>query len=153
MHLFNDDTHPSGHISRPTQVHVSQSHFHSLNRLIKPDYIVQFWGIVKLKQIASVRGWFKLGIVFHIWSFKSDWGNSLLARSPICRSRELSQREYPMSQLCSSRHDFPVKLLTPGAYGQWSVFNHNGDSRCSSGQDMGLGMTNSKSGDYLFSSG
>ena len=28
---FNDDTRPSGHISRPTQVNVSQSCFHSLN--------------------------------------------------------------------------------------------------------------------------
>ena len=31
LDLFNDDTHPSGHISRPTQLNVSQSGFHSLN--------------------------------------------------------------------------------------------------------------------------
>ena len=31
MDLFNDDTRPSGHICRPTQVNVSQSWFHSLN--------------------------------------------------------------------------------------------------------------------------
>ena len=31
MDLFNDDTRPSGHISRPTQVNVSQSCFHCLN--------------------------------------------------------------------------------------------------------------------------
>ena len=31
LDLFNDDTPPSGHISRPTQVNVSQSCFHSLN--------------------------------------------------------------------------------------------------------------------------
>ena len=31
LDLFNDDTRPSGHISRPTQVNVSQSCFHSLN--------------------------------------------------------------------------------------------------------------------------
>ena len=30
LDLFNDDTRPSGHISRPTQVNVSQSCFHSL---------------------------------------------------------------------------------------------------------------------------
>ena len=31
LDLFNDDIRPSGHISRPTQVNVSQSCFHSLN--------------------------------------------------------------------------------------------------------------------------
>ena len=31
LDLFNDDTRPSGHISRPTQVNVSQSCFHSLD--------------------------------------------------------------------------------------------------------------------------
>ena len=31
LDLFNDDTRPSGHISRPTQVNVSQSCFNSLN--------------------------------------------------------------------------------------------------------------------------
>ena len=31
-----------------------------------------------------------------------------------------------MSQLCSIRHDIPVTLHTPEAYGQWSVFDHNG---------------------------
>ena len=31
LDLFNYDTRPSGHISRPTQVNVSQSCFHSLN--------------------------------------------------------------------------------------------------------------------------
>ena len=31
LDLFNDDTRPSGHISCPTQVDVSQSCFHSLN--------------------------------------------------------------------------------------------------------------------------
>ena len=31
LDLFNDDTRPSGHISRPTQVDMSQSCFHSLN--------------------------------------------------------------------------------------------------------------------------
>ena len=31
LDLFNDDTRPSGHISRPAQVNVSQSGFHFLN--------------------------------------------------------------------------------------------------------------------------
>ena len=49
-------------------------------------------------------------------------------------------------------------MHTPAAYGQWSVFDHNGDNQLAV-QDMGfggLGMANSesKSGDYnLFSSG
>ena len=36
LDLFNDDTRPSGHISRPTQVNVSQSCFHSLNYYSSP---------------------------------------------------------------------------------------------------------------------
>ena len=34
-----------------------------------------------------------------------------------------------MSQLCNIRHDIPVTLYTPGAYGQCSVFAHNGDKQ------------------------
>ena len=34
-----------------------------------------------------------------------------------------------MSQLCSIHHDIPVTLHTSGAYGQWSVFDHNGDKQ------------------------
>ena len=44
LDLFNDDTRPSGHISRPTQVNVSQSCFHFLNNYSKSDYIVHVWG-------------------------------------------------------------------------------------------------------------
>ena len=33
-----------------------------------------------------------------------------------------------MSQLCSIHHDIPVTQHIPGAYGQWSVFDHNGDT-------------------------
>ena len=36
LDLFNDDTRPSGHISRPTQVNVSQNCFHSLNNYSSP---------------------------------------------------------------------------------------------------------------------
>ena len=38
-------------------------------------------------------------------------------------------RGYSMSQLCSIHHNIPVTLHTPGAYGQWSVFDHNGDKQ------------------------
>ena len=34
-----------------------------------------------------------------------------------------------MSQLSSIRHDIPVPLHTPGAYGQCSVFHHSGDKQ------------------------
>ena len=39
-----------------------------------------------------------------------------------------------MSRLCSIHHDIPVTTVpvtmhTPAAYGQWSVFHHNGDSQ------------------------
>ena len=93
LHLFNDDTRPSGHISHPTQVDVFRCCFHSLNRLIKPDYIVQVWGLFEVKIIASVGGWFKWGIVLRVWSFKSDRRILLLAGILLCKSWELSQRE------------------------------------------------------------
>ena len=49
-------------------------------------------------------------------------------------------------------------MHTPAAYGQWSVFDHNGDNQLAvlgtRYRIGGLGMANSKSGDYnLFSSG
>ena len=44
LHLFNDGTCPTRHISRPTHVDVSNSCFHSLNRLIKPDYLSRSGG-------------------------------------------------------------------------------------------------------------
>ena len=64
----------------------------------------------------------------------------------------LTRVSNPSAVLYSSRL---VTLHTPGAYGQCSAMLTS--SRLSSGQDMwldGLGMTNSKSGDYnIFSSG
>ena len=109
LDLCNDDTCPSGHISRPTQVNVSQSCFNSLNILLKLNYIVQVWGLAEVNCVIS------------------DRRIPLLAGIPLCKSRELSRRGYPMSQLCSIHHDIPVTLHTPGAYGQWSAFDHNGD--------------------------
>ena len=47
LDLFNDDTRPSGHISHPTKVDVSQSCFNSLNKLLKLNYVVQVWGLVE----------------------------------------------------------------------------------------------------------
>ena len=46
LDLFNDDTCPSGHINRPTHVDVSNNCFHSLNKLLKTNYIVEVWGLV-----------------------------------------------------------------------------------------------------------
>ena len=106
LDLFNDDTCPSGQISRPTQVNV-QSCFNSLNNLLKLKYIVQVWGLVEVNCVIS------------------DRRIPLLAGIPLCKSRELSRRGHSMSQLCSIHHDIPVTLHTPGAYGQWSVFDHN----------------------------
>ena len=56
LDLFNDDTHPSGHISRPSHVNVSQSCFHSLIKLLKPVYIVQVWGLVKINNLHQIEG-------------------------------------------------------------------------------------------------
>ena len=43
LDLFNDDTRPSGHISRPTQVNVSELLSFS-KQLLKSDNIVQSGG-------------------------------------------------------------------------------------------------------------
>ena len=55
LDLFNDYTCPSGHISRPTQVNVSQSFFHSLNKLLKSDHIAQFSGLVENNKLHHIR--------------------------------------------------------------------------------------------------
>ena len=55
LDLFNDDTGPSGHISRPTPLNVSQSCFHSLNKLLKFDHIVQVSGLVEVKKLHHIR--------------------------------------------------------------------------------------------------
>ena len=34
-----------------------------------------------------------------------------------------------MSRLCSIHHDIHVTIHTPAAYGQWSVFHHNGENQ------------------------
>ena len=49
LHLFNDNTRPSGHISHPTQEDVSQGCFQSLNELIQLSYIVRVWGLVQFQ--------------------------------------------------------------------------------------------------------
>ena len=111
LDLFNDDTCPSGHISRPTQVNVSQSCFNSQNKLLKLNYIVQVWGLVENNCVISGRR------------------IPLLAGIPLCMSRELSRRGYSMNQLCSTRHDIPVPLHTAGAYDQCWVFDHSGEKQ------------------------
>ena len=106
--LFNDDTRPSGHISRPTQVNVSQSCFNSRNKLFKLNYFVQVWKLVEANCVIS------------------DRRIPLLAGIPLCMSRELSWRGYSMSQLCSMRH-ISVPLHIPAAYGV--VFDYSGDKQ------------------------
>ena len=59
----------------------------------------------------------------------SDRRIPLLAWIPLCKSRELPRREHSTSRLCSIHHDIPVTMHTPAAYGQWSVFDHNGDNQ------------------------
>ena len=55
LDLFNDDTRPSGHISCPTQVDVSQSCFEFPNKLLKSHYIVQVWGPVEVNKLHHIR--------------------------------------------------------------------------------------------------
>ena len=72
LDLFNDDTCPSGHISRPTQVNVSQellsfskkpsytgtcvSELLSFSKqLLKSDHIVHAWGLVEVNRLHHIR--------------------------------------------------------------------------------------------------
>ena len=72
LNLFNDDTRPSGHISRPTQVNVSQellsfskkpsytgkcvSELLSFSKqLLKSDHIVHVWGLVEVNKLHHIR--------------------------------------------------------------------------------------------------
>ena len=112
LDLFNDDRRSSGHIKRSTQVNVSQSCFHSLNNYSS------------LIILYTSGGWLKL-----INYIISDRRIPLLAGNLLCKSRELSRREHSTSRLCSIHHDIPVTMHTPSAYGQWSVFDHNGDNQ------------------------
>ena len=112
LDLFNDDTCPSGHISRPTLVNVSQGCLNSLNN---------YSGLIIL---STSGGYLKL-----INYIISDRRILLLAGIPLCKSQELSQREHSTSRLCSIHHDIPVTMHTPAAYGQWSVFDHSGGNQ------------------------
>ena len=67
----------------------------------------------------------QVGGVQHIWRFISDRRIPTRSGILLCKSQELPQREYSVTQLCSIRHAFPVTLHTLGAYGQWSVSDHN----------------------------
>ena len=102
LDLFNDDTRASGHTSRPTQVNVSQSCFHSLNNNSNPIILSRSGGSLKLTNYII-----------------SDRRIPPPAGIPLCKYQELSGREYSTSQLCSIHHDTPVTLHTPRAYGQW----------------------------------
>ena len=53
----------------------------------------------------------------------------LLAGILLCKSQELSGREHSTSRLCSIHHGISVTMHTPAAYGQWSVFDQNGDNQ------------------------
>ena len=59
LDLFNDDTRPSGHISHPTQVNVSQSCFYSLNKLEQLEHL--------LSEILPAAPWLPI-LVIHIRS-------------------------------------------------------------------------------------
>ena len=56
LDLFNDDTCPSGHISRPAHVNVYQNCLHSLNKLLKHYYIVQAWGLDEVNKFHQIGG-------------------------------------------------------------------------------------------------
>ena len=79
LYLVNDDTRPSGYISRLTQVAVSLSCFQSLNKLIKPDYIVHVLRLVEVTKNASIQRYLQhpttaklLQFELWLWMYRSD---------------------------------------------------------------------------------
>ena len=64
--------------------------------------------------------------VYNLWKFISDTRIRLLVKFPLCKSRESSQRWSSKSQQCSVHPEFPVKLHSLRACGQWSTSFHNG---------------------------
>ena len=54
LDLFNNDTHPLGHISHPIW-DVSHSCFQSPNKLIKPYHIVQVRGVIDFQKLHHFR--------------------------------------------------------------------------------------------------
>ena len=157
LDLFNDDTCPSGHISRPTHVYVSE-----LLSLSKQITQARWYGL-------SLRAsWSK-----QIPSDLSDSSDQMYRMSDhsyqIEESRFSLELNYASLGDClkeSSQRVSCVVFITTFLY-HCTLQEHVVNAQClttvvksslwSSGQDMwlgGLGMANSKSGDYnLFSCG
>ena len=91
---------------------MSQSCFHSINNYSSPITLSSTGGQLKLAEYII-----------------SDRRIPLLAGIPLCKSQELSGREHSTSRLCNIHHDIPVTVHTSAAYGEWSVFDHNGDNQ------------------------
>ena len=55
LDLFNNDTRPSGHNSRPTQINVSQRYFHSLNNYSTLIILSTSRGLVEVNKLHHIR--------------------------------------------------------------------------------------------------
>ena len=136
LDLFIDDTRPSGHISRPAQVNVSQSCFNSLNKLLKLNYIVQGLRLAELVSFQIEESHFSQEFHYaclgNCLEEGNQWGSCVVLITTFLYHCTL--QEHMINDEC---------LTTVVTSSGWS-----------SGQNMGLGLANSKSGDYnLFSSG
>ena len=138
LDLFNDDTCPPGLISHPTHVNVSQSCFHCLNKLLKPDYMVNVWGLVEVTKFHQIRG------------DSSDQMYRIFDHSHQIE-------EFHFSQELTMQVSRILKTLLYHCTLQEHMINAQclttvvTSSQWSSEQDMGLcvlGMANSKSGNY-----
>ena len=171
LDLFNDDTRPSGHISRPCKSTVAPCGIISeviglhciclmtthilqdILAIIPSRCIVQVWGLVEVKNCIS-SGIIQVKNCTNVWPFISHRRSQLLAKIPLYKPRELSRKDYSGSQLCSICHDFPVTQHTPRVNGQCLTTMVKSIAR-SLGQDMGLSgfdMANLKSCDNNFNS-
>ena len=86
LNLFNDDTRPSGHISRPTQVNVSQSCFHSLKNYSSP-IILSSTGIgLDWICLTTTHVLKDILAVLHKWMFQNCFHSLNNYSSPIILS-------------------------------------------------------------------
>ena len=121
LHLFNDDTRPSGHISRPSQVGFSHRCLRSINEFWWRCSVVGINSTWECRQLVTDL----IKVVLDIWPFISDNRIQLLSEILLCKPPGSSQRGSSMSQLRSTHHDFVATLYIPEVCAQLSESGHN----------------------------
>ena len=122
LRLFIDDTRPSGHISRPSQVGFSHGCLCSINEDLWWCSVVGInstWECSHLVTDLNRELCWIYGLSYQIK--ESSFSQKLYYASLGDRLKEGSS----MSQLCSTHHDFVATLYIPGVCVQWSESGHN----------------------------